>query len=112
MNCPQTIEEQASTQLTIQPFAPGHVAELIEKMLRHVSYKPDFIPYFYGATSGNAFFIREMMRYLMEEQLIYREKAQWVIPYSYTEWQLPTSIGDTIQHRLKRLSPEAVALIK
>lgn len=108
----QTIEEQASTQLTIQPFAPGHVAELIEKMLRHVDYKPDFIPYFYGATSGNAFFIREMMRYLMEEQLIYREKAQWIIPDSYTEWQLPTSIGDTIQHRLKRLSPEAVALIE
>jgi serine phosphatase RsbU (regulator of sigma subunit)/serine/threonine protein kinase len=108
----QTIEEQAAQQLTILPFTPGHVAELIEKMLRHVDYKPDFIPYFYGATSGNAFFIREMMRYLMEEQLIYRDKATWIIPDSYTEWKLPTSIGDTIQHRLKRLSPEAVALIE
>lgn len=108
----QTLEEQVARQLSLAPFTPAHVAELLEKMLREVDYQPDFIPYFYGATSGNAFFIREMMRYLMEEQLIFKEKSRWIIPDSYTEWKLPTSIGDTIQHRLKRLSPEAAQLIK
>ncbi|PIQ29109.1 hypothetical protein COW36_18050 [bacterium (Candidatus Blackallbacteria) CG17_big_fil_post_rev_8_21_14_2_50_48_46] len=108
----QTIEEQAAQQLVLSSFTPTHVAELIEKMLRDVKYQPDFIPYFYGATSGNAFFIREMLRYLLEENLIFREKAAWVIPDSYTEWRLPASIGDTIQHRLKRLSPDAVTLIE
>lgn len=107
----QTIEEQVARQLSLSPFTSEHVAELLQKMLREVDYQPDFIPYFYGITSGNAFFIREMLRYLMEEQLIFRRHSRWIIPDNYTEWQLPTSIGDTIQHRLKRLSPPASQLI-
>jgi serine phosphatase RsbU (regulator of sigma subunit)/serine/threonine protein kinase/tetratricopeptide (TPR) repeat protein len=108
----QTVEEQLTHMLKLAPFTEAHVAELLGKMLRDVTYPPEFIPYFYGATSGNAFFIREMMRYLLEENLIERRAARWIIPESYTTWTLPTSIGDTIRTRLKRLSPEAIALIE
>ena len=107
----QTVEEKASSFLKLQPFTPAQMAELIQKMLRDVQLPPDFVGYFYGATSGNAFFIREMLRYLMEEDLIRQVKGSWIIPENYTEWELPTSIGDTIKHRLKRLSAPAVELI-
>ncbi|HEY9843594.1 MAG TPA: SpoIIE family protein phosphatase, partial [Candidatus Obscuribacterales bacterium] len=108
----QTVEEQITSFLKLQPFTPEQMAELIQKMLRDVQLPPDFIGYFFGATSGNAFFIREMLRYLMEEDLIRQIKGQWIIPENYTEWELPTSIGDTIKHRLKRLSPDAARLIQ
>lgn len=108
----QTIEEQLTRFLKILPFSPEQTAELIQKMLRDVVLPTDFIGYFYGATSGNAFFIREMLRYLMEEDLIRQIRGSWLIPENYTEWQLPTSIGDTIRHRLKRLSLAAVELIQ
>lgn len=107
----QTVEEKAAEFLKLQPFTPEQMAELIQKMLRDVALPPDFVGYFYGATSGNAFFIREMLRYLMEEDLIRQVKGRWTIPENYAEWELPSSIGDTIKHRLKRLSPPAVALI-
>ena len=108
----QLIEEAAASFLKLQPFSPEQTSELIEKMLRDVSFPTDFIDYFYGATSGNAFFIREMLRYLMEENLIRQIKGKWLIPDNYPEWELPTSIGDTIKHRLKRLSETAVTLIQ
>ncbi len=108
----QTIEEQVSSFLKLQPFSPEQMAELIQKMLRDVELPADFVSYFYGATSGNAFFIREMLRYLMEEDLIKQIKGHWTIPDNYTEWDLPTSIGDTIKHRLKRLSTAAADLIQ
>ncbi len=108
----QTLEEDLSLFIKLSPFSAEQMAELIEKMLRDVSMPEDFIPYFYGATSGNAFFIREMLRYLMEENMIRQVKGLWKIPDNYTEWELPTSIGDTIKQRLKRLSEMASALVQ
>lgn len=107
----QTLEEDLSQLIKLNPFRPEQMAELIEKMLRDVHLPEDFIPYFYGATSGNAFFIREMLRYLMEENMIRQHKGQWIIPDNYPEWQLPTSIADTIKQRLKRLSQRAAQLV-
>lgn len=108
----QLPEEKVSSFLKLSPFTPEQMAELIQKMLRDVQMPADFVPYFYGATSGNAFFIREMLRYLMEEQLIKQLNGRWIIPDNYSEWQLPSSIGDTIKHRLKRLSAAAADLIE
>lgn len=108
----QLPEEEVSSYLKLAPFTPEQTAELIQKMLRDVHFPPEFITYFYGATSGNAFFIREMLRYLMEENLIRQRHGKWLVPDNYTEWELPASIGDTIKHRLKRLSPAAVHLIE
>jgi len=108
----QTLEEQVASFLKLNPFSAEQMAELIQKMLRDVVMPTDFIPYFYGATSGNAFFIREMLRYLMEENLIKQFKGRWTIPDNYTEWQLPTSIGDTIKQRLRRLSAAAADLVE
>ena len=108
----QTLEEDLSRFVKLSPFNEAQMAELIEKMLRDVQMPNDFIPYFYGATSGNAFFIREMLRYLMEENLIRQSKGHWIIPDNYTEWKLPTSIADTIKQRLKRLSGASAQLVQ
>ncbi len=108
----QTPEENLSVFLKLQPFTAEQMAELIQKMLRDVDWPEDFVPYFYGATSGNAFFIREMLQYLMEENLIQQRKGSWVIPDNYTAWQLPNSIGDTIRLRLNRLGDNAAELIQ
>lgn len=108
----QTLEEDLSQLIKLSPFTPEQMQSLIEKMLRDVHLPQDFIPYFYGATSGNAFFIREMLRYLMEEDMIHQRKGQWIIPDNYPEWQLPTSISDTIQQRLKHLSQAAAEWVQ
>lgn len=108
----QTVDEKAATLLKLNPFNPEQVAELVEKMLVHVAIQPEFIQYFYGATSGNAFFVTELLRYLLEENLIRRQGRQWVIPDDFQQWELPTSIGDTVKQRLKRLSQLALPLIQ
>lgn len=107
----QTIEEELTTLLKLSPFSEAHMAELIQKMLVNVDLDSEFVKFLFGATSGNAFFITEIMRYLVEESLISRTGNQWIIPDNYQDWSIPTSINDTVVQRLSRLSKPAHQLI-
>ncbi len=108
----QTLEEELTTLVKLEPFTTEDIASLIKAMFGSVELKMDFVEHVKNATGGNAFFISEVMRYLVEEGILQIRFGTWFLPTDYTSWELPTSIEATVNRRLNTLSPKAMELIR
>ncbi|UCB42804.1 MAG: hypothetical protein JSV77_10200, partial [Dehalococcoidales bacterium] len=63
-------------------------------------------------TEGNPLFVQEVVRYIVEEQLLYREKGKWIITRDKPlEMSIPEGLRDVVGKRLSSLSPECNSLL-
>jgi class 3 adenylate cyclase/tetratricopeptide (TPR) repeat protein len=62
-------------------------------------------------TSGNPFFIREVLLHLVEEGKIFRREGQWASNLALEEMRIPEGIKQVIGRRLERLSAGAQRLL-
>jgi serine phosphatase RsbU (regulator of sigma subunit)/tetratricopeptide (TPR) repeat protein len=108
----QTIDEEITNLLKLEPFTLENIKELIKAMLGNVDLKKEFLEKIKDATSGNAFFISEIMRYLIEENILQLKFGKWFIPPDSINWELPSSIEATVTRRLKTLSEKSLNLMK
>ncbi|RYY00396.1 hypothetical protein EON78_01285, partial [bacterium] len=108
----QTVEEELTSLVKLEPFTTEDIRELIKAMLGSIELKLEFLEKVKNATGGNAFFISEVMRYLVEESILQIKFGTWHLPADYTSWELPTSIEATVNRRLNSLSPKAMELIR
>ncbi|MBC7475125.1 MAG: protein kinase, partial [Candidatus Sericytochromatia bacterium] len=108
----QTIEEELTQVVKLESFTSEDIRNLIKAMLGSVELKMDFVDRVKNATGGNAFFISEVMRYLVEENILQIKFGTWHLPADYSSWELPTSIEATVNRRLNSLSPKAMELIR
>ncbi len=108
----QTIEEELTQVVKLESFTSEDIRNLIKAMLGSIELKMDFVDRVKNATGGNAFFISEVMRYLVEENILQIKFGTWHLPADYSSWELPTSIEATVNRRLNSLSPKAMELIR
>ena len=102
----QTQEEKLTQYIKLSVLTEEHTAELVQKMLRDVQFSPEFIPFFYSATNGNAFFIREMQKHnRVSKQL----KMQIFVKIPFERLQVPhqgwTKLIPIQFHRLLQSPP-------
>jgi hypothetical protein len=62
-------------------------------------------------TSGNPFFIREVLLHLLEEGTIFRRGGRWTSNLAITEMGIPEGVKQVIGRRVGRLSAGAQALL-
>jgi tetratricopeptide (TPR) repeat protein len=62
-------------------------------------------------TSGNPFFIREVLLHLVEEGKIFRREGQWASNLALDEMRIPEGVKQVIGRRLERLSAAAQSLL-
>jgi predicted ATPase len=63
-------------------------------------------------TEGNPFFVQEVIRYLVEEGLLTRERGRWrETRDTPVEMSIPEALRDVISKRLSRLGPECNRLL-
>src|SRR5262249_55236463 len=62
-------------------------------------------------TSGNPFFVRELLLYLKESGKILNEGQSWLTKLSVEELEIPEGIRELVGQRLSRLSDEANRLL-
>lgn len=108
----QTIDEDLTGIIKLEPFSNENIRDLIKAMLGSIDLKGEFVEKVKSATGGNAFFISEVMRYLVEENILQMRFGTWHLPTDYTSWELPTSIEATVTRRLNTLSSKAMELIR
>lgn len=108
----QTVEEELTSLIKLEPFTIEDIRDLIKAMLGSIELKLEFIEKVKNATGGNAFFISEVMRYLVEEDILQIKFGTWHLPGDYSSWELPTSIEATVNRRLNSLSSKAMELIR
>jgi len=66
----------------------------------------------YRQTEGNPLFVQEVIRYIAEEGLLYREKGQWRITREKSlEMSIPEGLRDVVGKRLSGLSQECNNLL-
>lgn len=107
-----TIEEGLTRDLKLETFTLPHVLSLLQAMLRQYRISSEFSQFLYESTAGNAFFITEVLRYLMEEGILVQKEGAWVFPETVGNLVLPTSVEAAIVRRLSQLSEGARTLAR
>ncbi len=102
-----TVEEGATELLQLSPFTQEQALELLNAMLNDMVISTEFSDFLYAATAGNAFFLKEVLRYMVEEGLLVLKEGVWHFPSDAAGLQLPTSVEATVVRRLSQLSEVA-----
>lgn len=108
----QTVEEEITQLLKLSTLNQDNVQSLIKGMLGRIELTEDFTDCIYTATGGNAFFVSEVMRVLIEEEQLQLERGRWILPVDMSTLELPTSVESTILRRLKLFSLETLNLAR
>ena len=58
-------------------------------------------------TEGNAFFVAEVLRHLVESGAVFQQDGRWVVTADMAEVGIPAGVRDVVGRRLSRLSDEA-----
>jgi len=106
----QTVEEGITQLIKLSTLNQDDVQLLVKGMLGRIELTEDFTEHIYTATAGNAFFVSETMRVLIEEEQLKLDRGRWILPVDISALELPTSIEVTILRRLKLISSDALEL--
>lgn len=107
-----TVQDGQTEHLKLAAFDPSQVRRLVESMLRGLRVTDAFIDALYHATAGNAFFVTEVMRDLMEQGVLVATEEGWSLPTNWEPTSLPNSIDVVVLERLGRLSTSALELAR
>jgi len=105
-----TVQDGQTTRLDLGPLDRDQVRELVVSMLPQLEPDEAFVDGLYAATAGNAFFVGEVLRDLMEQGVLVASEGRWSLA---NDWQLdniPDSVESVVQDRLARLDPEVLAV--
>ncbi|HZK78644.1 MAG TPA: AAA family ATPase, partial [Gemmatimonadaceae bacterium] len=96
-----------ANQMHVGPLSHADVAAVIEKMFGvESSTVTQFSALLYGWTRGNAFFVEETLKWLIESKVLHQQDGRWV-GWEVESLQLPPNVRDAIGSRIDRLSPQA-----
>jgi hypothetical protein len=108
-----TIDEGLTRRISLEPFSRDQVGELLGAMLPgEGTLAPEFVDGVYRVTTGNAFFIDELLRYLIDEDFLSRKGGKFTVPSSLEEVKVPVGLTSTIERRLSRLSTSGRELVE
>lgn len=92
-----------SAQLKRMSF--NDVLEMIKQTLEQDDVPREFCELVYEKTRGNPFFVEEVLKSLMEEEVIYREENKWKIR-EVSRIEFPKTVKSVIKKRISRLDDE------
>ena len=93
--------------LALQHLGRSHVGQLLGSMLG-VDQLPDaFVERVTDETAGNAFFVEEVMRTLIENESVYLEKGQWAARERIGDLPIPSSMEAVFRRRASFLDAGA-----
>jgi class 3 adenylate cyclase/tetratricopeptide (TPR) repeat protein len=99
-------------QLPLKPLAPETVDELLHALLGadlDLSYLKEFL---IERTEGNPFFVEEIVRMLVETQVLHGEPGQRRLARPFSNVHVPPMVQDVIASRIDRLPPQEKRLIR
>ncbi|MEO7368580.1 MAG: AAA family ATPase [Gemmatimonadaceae bacterium] len=96
-----------ASQLRVVPLSRAEVATVIEKTFAvDPSNSAQFAALLYGWTRGNAFFVEETLKWLVESGVLTEHDGSWV-GWDVESLQLPPNVRDAVTSRTDRLSNTA-----
>lgn len=99
------------THIALNNFSLEDTILMIKAIFPGLEASADFFELVYGTTHGNASFIEEMLKSLVENAVIYYQDERWQIKKDFSIKDVPVSIEEVITKRLKSLDQETKEMI-
>jgi tetratricopeptide (TPR) repeat protein len=102
----------AITRLPLAPLRGEHVSQLLRSMLGGADLPADLVARVARETAGNPFFVEEVLRTLVEQEVIRPLADRWTATAPVQRLEIPSSVVEVLQRRLHRLDPTARRLLE
>ncbi|HWQ46993.1 MAG TPA: protein kinase, partial [Longilinea sp.] len=104
--------ERSATRIKLMRFDLTATGDMLSSILTpNGKVEPNLVNAIFVETEGNPFFIEEVCKSLMEQELLVYEDGQWSAPH-IEHIEIPQSIRLTIQTRLSHLSEETHDILR
>lgn len=98
-------------ELMLSPLTETYSAQMIENLLEVANFPDSLRDLIRGKSEGNPFFVEELIRELIEREVLVRQNGSWKMVREISEIDVPNTLEKVIQARLDRLpSPERSTL--
>ncbi|MHC5038383.1 MAG: sigma 54-interacting transcriptional regulator [Planctomycetota bacterium] len=99
------LQERGASEVPLKGLGQPEVCSLLRSMLGMDHDPVELAAVIHGKTEGNPFFVEEVMKSLVEEGSLYRERGRWVAKAdSLEQIEIPAGVSEVIQQRLDRLT--------
>ncbi|MGC4118353.1 MAG: protein kinase [Myxococcales bacterium] len=105
-----TVGEGHTRHFPLEALGLEGTTQLVEAMLPGLHRDASLLRALQQSTGGNAFFVTEALRHLIEDGALVLTRGEWRLPGGLTRVELPRSVEHAIRCRLERLSPRALEL--
>jgi Nif-specific regulatory protein len=106
------LRQERGELLPLEPLTKGSIERLVAGMTGNNELKESLGSWIFSSVGGNPFFLEEMVKHLVEQGALYRERGQWkIIGNDLNRIEIPTSVGIVLQRRLDQLSASARELV-
>src|SRR5213075_1220829 len=102
--------ERFVTRITLRRFELSETNAQLSALLGE-EVSGEFGQAIHRETEGNPFFVEEVVKALIEQGQIYRAEGEWQ-RQRVDELQIPQSIKSAIGHRLERLTPACLDVLR
>src|SRR4029079_3704678 len=102
--------DRLTTRVVLRRFGPTETADQLSALLGQPAPQ-DLAAAVHQETEGNPFFIEEVVKSLIQQGSIDRQRGSWIFA-PVPDIEIPQSIKAAISHRLDRLSTEANDMLR
>ena len=97
--------------LRVEPFDESGVAELVRAAL-DAPAPPGLVPWVLERTSGNPFFVGELVRALRDQHILVAEEGHWTLVPGWEQGEIPPTVEGLLASRIDLLPRPAADLLQ
>ncbi len=106
------IKLKKARHLRINRFDLPRTSALISSKFKDHRFPPSFFAYLHKRTSGNPFFIIEVLKYLLEKEIIFLRDSSWMVDMEkLKKAEVPDSMETILLKNLQRYDKETLAFL-
>ena len=105
-----SVRQQRAESMALEALPPAAVEDMIAGITGEAALGREIGPQVHQSSGGNPFFVEEILKHLVDRNLLRRESGKWRLAAEGLEdLRVPSSVASVLRHRLAQLSPDASA---
>jgi Nif-specific regulatory protein len=104
----QAARQLRGETLALETLSEESVVDLVSSMIGEGELGKKIGAWVYRASGGNPFFLEQILKHLVDRELLKRDQGNWRLePERLESFEMPESIASVLRHRIDQLSPVA-----